>query len=1032
MKDEFSPTFDMAQRRLQSFLGSLGPAGKQVDSLANQMASVGGKATMVGGALLAVTGPLFGMGVAAIKTAGEFEQTTIAFNTMLGSASKAKVFLKELADFAAATPFQFPTLVQASQQLLAMGFSAEKIIPMMTGIGNAVAGLGGGDEMISRVTRALGQMQAKGKVTAEEMMQLAETGIPVWKLLADNLGITIPEAMAKSAKGLISAQVGVQAIVTGMNTQFGSLMEKQSQTMLGKMSTIKDNMTFALRDIGMALLPLAKDGVDLLTAIVPILQKMAQWFADLPRPVQLTAVAIIAVGTAVGALGVAFGPLLIGMSSFMTMAGLGTITMAGFTASLGAATIAAITLAAQIAMVGAAFKIGWEVGSALDRKLQEMDQNIETITGEAKEFEDSMGTNGLALVDWTDKMKLSNDQAKLSQERWATLHPEVKKSTAATTDNVRATLEAAHNTKLLKQASDLLGKSVTDVSEAKRVLKINTELTSTALSKEAQAAVAATEAHKQLVKSYQEQNTEAGKAAEAQKQYNIMLEALGPLANVGAKDLQTASDKLREMGNVGVGLANQLELAWHDAGGKLVSDTVAWADSWDIVKLKMGGAFANLGGVVATATDTLGAAKEKLRIASSNAAIVAATSFSTQFKTALGNLPSVILGAIQGGGNVWKAVASSISGSIFGKDSALVAGATDFLMNHLGEKVGSAIGSILPGIGAVVGPALGALAGKIFGGLFGGEGKKVNDMRDKFIESAGGLAVLNAKAAEAGMTLDKLLAAKKVTDFDAAVAQLNAGFDALAAKTALTAEANDALNAAIEKYGFTVDQLGPKWKQQELDKMAAGLLQDYKLLTASGIDNLLVIEKMGPALSDYVNTAVAGGVAIPEAMRPMIDKAIENKQLLDENGNAYKSAEEAGITYTKTMSEMFTTLLDKINKLVNALLGIGDVDVQPKVTIPDFHPPGEFRNMPEAEFGAVVTNWAKPYLLHGTPSRPEYVVPHDMMQNIVQDSFNAGSQKSGNTQAQVNGPVVVQPHFTISIGNRNVHDYVVTMREAGY
>lgn len=199
------------------------------------------------GALAAV---MTGVGIAAVKMAGEMEQSEIAFETMLGSTAKAKEFLGELADFAAKTPFELPGLVDASKRLLAFGFQAEEIIPMMTAIGDAVAGLGGGAEQINRVTTALGQMLAKGKVSAQEMMQLAEQGIPAWQYLADAIGVSIPKAMKMAENGAIDARTGIQAVLAGMRKDFDGLMQKQSESLLGLWSTARDNIGAILRELG--------------------------------------------------------------------------------------------------------------------------------------------------------------------------------------------------------------------------------------------------------------------------------------------------------------------------------------------------------------------------------------------------------------------------------------------------------------------------------------------------------------------------------------------------------------------------------------------------------------------------------------------------------------------------------------------------------------------------------------------------------------------------------------------------------------
>lgn len=191
-----------------------------------------------------------GTGIAGVKMAGDWEQNEIAFTTMLGSAEKARQFLGELSDFAERTPFELPGLVDASKKLLAFGFEAENIIPMVTAVGDAVAGLGGGADTIDRVTLALGQMQAKGKVSAQEMMQLAENGIPAWQYLADAIGVSIPEAMKMAEKGAITASQGINGVLAGMSRDFGGLMEQQATTINGLFSTAGDTISTILRELG--------------------------------------------------------------------------------------------------------------------------------------------------------------------------------------------------------------------------------------------------------------------------------------------------------------------------------------------------------------------------------------------------------------------------------------------------------------------------------------------------------------------------------------------------------------------------------------------------------------------------------------------------------------------------------------------------------------------------------------------------------------------------------------------------------------
>ena len=332
LKDELSPT-------LASVDKSLASTGKNLESL-------GFKVAKVGVALSGISVAVGGLGSAAVIAAGNFEQTTIAFNTMLGSAEKAQKFLQEMQTFAAKTPFEFTDVTDAAKRLLALGFSAEQVLPMLRTVGDAVAGLGGGAQMIDRITLALGQMQAKGKVSAQEMQQLAEAGIPAWQMLADKIGVSIPEAMKMAEKGAILAADAIPAILEGMNEKFGGLMEQQSKTLLGQWSNVKDQIGFILRDLGTALMPIAKQLVDFLSSMLPHLQDAVTWFSNLSPPVKTPIIGFAALLAGIGPLITVIGALIAAVGVLAT----------GFTAVGGAA------VAIPIALGGIGVAIGSGTG----------------------------------------------------------------------------------------------------------------------------------------------------------------------------------------------------------------------------------------------------------------------------------------------------------------------------------------------------------------------------------------------------------------------------------------------------------------------------------------------------------------------------------------------------------------------------------------------------------------------------------------------------------------------------------------------
>ncbi|MFI8237606.1 tape measure protein [Streptomyces sp. NPDC085866] len=269
--------------------------GRDADNLGRRAGGLGGVFGGLGSRLAAFGATAaagFGMAAGAaavwgIKTASNMEQAQIAFTTMLGSAKKATDFLAQLKNFAIKTPFATEDVIKYSQSLMAMGFSAKDVIPILTHAGDAVAGLGGSPEKLQRVLLAIGQIKAKGKVMAGEMLQLTENGIAGWQMIADHLHKTVPEVMKMSEKGAISADTAIAGLMSGMDKRFGGMMKNQSTTVAGMWSTLKDTAQLALGDMMKAFFPLIK-------GVLPKITSGAQAFSKAAVP------AFQRIGAAVG------------------------------------------------------------------------------------------------------------------------------------------------------------------------------------------------------------------------------------------------------------------------------------------------------------------------------------------------------------------------------------------------------------------------------------------------------------------------------------------------------------------------------------------------------------------------------------------------------------------------------------------------------------------------------------------------------------------------------------------------------------
>lgn len=173
--------------------------------------------------------------------ASKIEQARIGFTTMSGSAQIAEQHLKELQTFAARTPFQFSELVEASQKMQGVGFAASDVIPILKDVGNALSAAGRIGDLPFAI-KALGDIKAKGKLAGQEIIQLANAGIPIRDVLAKSLNKSTAEIVEMGEKGQISADIVFAALHKMSEERFGGAMEAQSRTFLGALSNIKDSL----------------------------------------------------------------------------------------------------------------------------------------------------------------------------------------------------------------------------------------------------------------------------------------------------------------------------------------------------------------------------------------------------------------------------------------------------------------------------------------------------------------------------------------------------------------------------------------------------------------------------------------------------------------------------------------------------------------------------------------------------------------------------------------------------------------------
>ena len=179
-----------------------------------------------------------------ITLADAYSSAQIGFSTLLGE-SQGQQMMDDLDAFAKATPFKAAEVISQTQRMLAMGWNAESIIDDMRTIGDAAAATGKGEQGLQQIVTALAQIKTKGKLSTEELNQLAEAGISAKKYLAEGLGYgTGDEGIAAMTKdledGAIASNVALQALLSGMMEYKGMMDKTANETVQGLWGQITD------------------------------------------------------------------------------------------------------------------------------------------------------------------------------------------------------------------------------------------------------------------------------------------------------------------------------------------------------------------------------------------------------------------------------------------------------------------------------------------------------------------------------------------------------------------------------------------------------------------------------------------------------------------------------------------------------------------------------------------------------------------------------------------------------------------------
>ena len=201
------------------------------------------KSQLIATAITSLAGKFASFGEGMVKQGADFNQAMekyrVAYTNMLGSAEQAQAVLNQIKQDAAHTPLNVDSLVQANQLLISAGVDAGKARSTILALGDAVSATSGGNDALSRMAANLQQIKNVGKASAADIKQFAMAGIDIYGILADYTGKSTAEVQNMTISyDLLTAALQKASEEGG---RYYNAMETQSQTMSGRIETLKDN-----------------------------------------------------------------------------------------------------------------------------------------------------------------------------------------------------------------------------------------------------------------------------------------------------------------------------------------------------------------------------------------------------------------------------------------------------------------------------------------------------------------------------------------------------------------------------------------------------------------------------------------------------------------------------------------------------------------------------------------------------------------------------------------------------------------------
>lgn len=231
---------DINEKSAQSSINNLQKSSSTLGKGFSKAGLMLGKAVVSGVAIASTA--IAGLITAGVKYNAEIEQLQTSFEVMTGSADKAVEVVNKLKKVGAETPYELAGLAKTTQTLMQYGLTADEAYQATLNFGDISQGSA---EKMQSIALAYGQMSSAGKVNMQDIKQMINAGFNPLQAIAEMTGETMEQVTARYEDNKISVEEVTKAMqfASSEGGKYYQSMEKQSKTLNGQISTLKDNFS---------------------------------------------------------------------------------------------------------------------------------------------------------------------------------------------------------------------------------------------------------------------------------------------------------------------------------------------------------------------------------------------------------------------------------------------------------------------------------------------------------------------------------------------------------------------------------------------------------------------------------------------------------------------------------------------------------------------------------------------------------------------------------------------------------------------